>query len=109
MTAKLQVENSSSLRNQRNEDVPEGVVRGEEESQGERERVCGAQASERGCCLAALSPSLEQRLLPARGHKEVRTEENGGRRKWHEILTVQLIDRENRAHLTAMSSQRLLA
>ena len=63
MTAKLQVENSSSLRN---EDVPEGVVRGEEESQGERERVCGAQASERGCCLAALSPSLEQTEAAAR-------------------------------------------
>ena len=64
MTAKLQVENSSSLRN---EDVPEGVVRGgEEESRGERERVCGAQASERGCCLAALSPSLEQTEAAAR-------------------------------------------
>ena len=82
MTAKLLVENSSSLRNQRNEDVPEGVVRGEEESQGERERVCGAQASERGCCLAALLSNRGCCPLEAIRRSELKKtedEENGMR------------------------------
>ena len=38
-----------------NEDVPEGVVRGEEESQGERESVCAARERARllsGCPLS---------------------------------------------------------